>query len=157
MTTSAARRTAACTWSGSSIGPSPNQPIARAAAAKSGAGLSISMPMYARETSVPRARAGGAARVPDPLLVLPVVVVRPVVEHDGEHGDAVVRGDPQRAEVEHQVAVRLEVDDEAPTPLVRERDADRHADLRRRSERRAGMPVLAVEVPELRCPARRGA
>src|SRR5829696_4138228 len=54
ITISAARRTAACTASGSSIGPAPCQPSARAVAAKSGAGLSISIPMYARPASVPR-------------------------------------------------------------------------------------------------------
>jgi hypothetical protein len=44
--------------------------------------------------------------------VLPVVVVRAVVEHDHEDRDAVIRRDPERTEVVHQVAVGLEVDDE---------------------------------------------
>src|SRR5881396_267977 len=82
-----------------------------------------------------------AARAGDPFLMLPVVVVGAVVEHHREQGDSVVRGDPERAEVEHQVPVRLQVDDEAAAPLVRESDAEGDADLSRGAEARARMAV----------------
>src|SRR5487761_951821 len=103
------------------------------------------------------ARDVGAARVRHPLLMLPVVVVGPVVAHHREHRGAVVRRDPERAEVEHEIAGGLEVDDEAPGPLVCEGNADRHADLGRSAEARARVPVLTVEVPDLRRPAACGA
>src|SRR5206468_9015025 len=49
-----ARFNAAATFFGSSIGPSPYQPIDRASLPKSGSGSLISMPMWARSTGVPR-------------------------------------------------------------------------------------------------------
>ena len=114
----------------------------RASAAKSGSGPNRSMPIWALASSVPR-----SLRHAD--LVRPVVVIGAVVVHHDQHRDFVFRGDPQRAGVEHQVAVGLDVDHDAPLALVRERDAERDADLGRGAELDAGMAVGLVEIPQL--------
>ena len=71
----------------------------------------------------------GAAHARHPDLVLPVVVIGAVVVHHHQHRDLVLGGDPERAGVEHQVAVGIDVDHDAALVLVRERDAERDADL----------------------------
>ena len=98
--------------------------------------------MCAFFSSVPR-----SARHAD--LVLPVVVVGAVVVHHDQHRDLVLGRHPQRAGIEHQVAVGLDVDDELAGALVRQRDAERDADLRRGAELVAGRAVGLVEVPLL--------
>jgi len=84
----------------------------------------------------------------EPLLVLPVVVVGTVVEHDDQQRQPVIGGDPQRARVEHQVSVRLQVDDQAAGTAMREGDAEGDADLGGGAERGTGMPVGSVEIPQ---------
>ena len=66
-------------------------------------------------------RAGriGAAGSGEDELMVPVVVIGAIVEHDNEHWDFVLRRDPERAGVEHQIAVRLKVDDEATGAFIR--------------------------------------
>ena len=91
----------------------------------------------------------GAAQPRHADLVLPVVVIGAVVVHHDQHRDLVLGGDPERAGVEHQVAVGLDVDHDALRVAVRERHAERNADLGRGAELDAGMPVRLVEVPEL--------
>ncbi len=91
----------------------------------------------------------GAAQLRHPDLVRPVVVVGAVVVHHDQHRDLVLRRDPQRAGVEHQVAVGLDVDHEALVVAVRQRHAERDADLGRGAELGAGMAVRLVEVPDL--------
>ncbi len=63
-----------------------------------------------------------------------------------------LRRDPQRACVEHEVAVGLHIDHEALLFAVGQRDAERDADLRGRAQRLARVAVRLVEVPELARP-----
>ena len=69
--------------------------------------------------------------------------------HHDQHGDLILGGDPERAGVEHQVAVGLDVDHDAAAALVRERNAERDADLGRGAELDAGMAIGPVEIPQL--------
>src|SRR5262249_36009524 len=55
----------------------------------------------------------------------------------------------ERAGIEHQVAVRLDVDNNAAFALMGERHAKRNADLGGGAELNAGMAIRAVEVPQL--------
>jgi len=70
-----------------------------------------------------RARRIGAASFCQDDLMIPVVVVSPVVEHDDQHGNFIFRRDPERGGVEHQIAIRLQVDDEPAGSCVGESDA----------------------------------
>src|SRR5256714_295791 len=91
----------------------------------------------------------GAAPVGDPELVLPVVVVRAVVVHDQEHRELLVRDRPERSGVEQEIPVGLDVDDELAVAAVRERHADRDADLGGRAQAAAGPADRRVDVEEL--------
>ncbi len=54
-----------------------------------------------------RARWIGAAGSSQNELMVPIVVISAVVEHDDEHRDLVFCRDPERAGIEHEIAVRL--------------------------------------------------
>ena len=68
------------------------------------------------------ARRVGAAGSRQDELVVPVVVVGAVVEHDDEHGNFIFCRDPERAGIEHEIPVGLQVDDQTAGAFVRERD-----------------------------------
>src|SRR5690242_11598525 len=63
---------------------------------------------------------------------------------------------PECAGVEHQVAIRLNIDDQPAAVLVREGHAEGDADLRGCAEGVTGVPVGLVEIPELARPVREG-
>src|SRR5438094_31571 len=85
-------------------------------------------------------------------LVLAVVVVGAVVVHDREHRQLQICCGPKRARIEQQVAVGLDVHDELSVAAMRERDAERDPDLRRRTQAAARPAHRRVDVPELRRP-----
>src|SRR5882757_1598788 len=89
-----------------------------------------------------------AAQLGHPDLVLPVVVVGAVVVHDDQQRDAVLRRNPHRARVEHEIAVGLYVDDEAFLVAVRERHPQRDSELRGGAERASGVAIGPIEIPE---------
>ena len=91
----------------------------------------------------------GTAQLRHPDLVLPIVVIGTVVVHHHEHRDLVLGSHPERAGIEHEIAIRLNVDHDASRALVRERHAKRDADLRGGAELDAGMTIGLVEFPEL--------
>src|SRR5439155_7260583 len=95
---------------------------------------------------------GRAAMPRDADLVLEVVIVCWVVGHDRKDWDASVRRGPERARVVHEVAVRLDVHDELVRAAIRESDAKRDGDLRRRAEGPAGMTRWRVHVPQAQRP-----
>src|SRR5262249_11547621 len=64
-----------------------------------------------------------AAMFGDVDLMLPIVEIGAVVVHHDQERNLVLGRGPKRAGVEHQVAVRLNVDHEPAGPAVRERDA----------------------------------
>ncbi len=80
-------------------------------------------------------------------LVFPIVVVGPVVEHDHQERDLVLGGEPERAQVEHQIAVGLQVDHQAAATLVGQGDAQGDADLGRRAQGLARVPIGLVQIP----------
>src|SRR5262245_23385463 len=49
----------------------------------------------------------GAAGSSQNELMVPVVVIGAIVEHDNEHRDFILGRDPERAGIEHQIAVGL--------------------------------------------------
>src|SRR5229473_6279147 len=82
-------------------------------------------------------------------------VVRPVVVHDGQHGNPVMGGRPQDARLIHQVTIALEIKGYATMLAVCERRA-----YRRRSAvtdaNRSGLPdvlIILLEIPKLLRPA----
>ena len=101
---------------GSSIGPSAYQPKPRASVAKSGAG---SVDIHADIGAFDRR----AALAGDRDLVLPVVVIGAVVVHHAEERDLVLGREPQRADIEHQIAVGLAIDDEPSRAAMGKRHA----------------------------------
>ena len=72
-----------------------------------------------------------APQMSHPLLVFPVVVVRPVVTHDDQDRNLVFRRRPQGPRVVHQVAVWLEVEHQLISATVGEAHTERHPDLGR--------------------------
>ena len=56
-------------------------------------------------------------------LMVPVVVVSAIVEHHDKHRDLVFRRDPERAGVEHEIAVGLQIDDEPARSFIGKRRA----------------------------------
>jgi hypothetical protein len=80
-------------------------------------------------------------------LMLPVIIIGAVVMHDAQERHLVLGGEPQRADVEHQVAVGLAVDHQPSRAAMGERDAGRHADLGAGAKRPARPTIGAVEAP----------
>jgi hypothetical protein len=79
-----------------------------------------------------------AALTGDRDLVLPIIVIGAIVVHHAEQRHLVLRREPKRARIEHQIAVGLAIDHEPAFAAMRECHADRHADLRAGAERLAG-------------------
>ena len=91
----------------------------------------------------------GAALVRHVYLMGPVVVVGAVVVHHDQHRDVILDRHPERAEVEHQIAVRLEIDHQPAISFMGQSDADGHADLRAGAELASRVAVGLVEIPYL--------
>ena len=72
-----------------------------------------------------------APQMSHPLLVFPVVVVRPIVTHDDQDRDLVLRRRPQGPCVVHEVAVWLEVEYQLVSATVGEAYTEGHPDLGR--------------------------
>src|SRR5438128_6440941 len=70
---------------------------------------------------------GALPHLGDRQLVPDVLIVGPVVEHDDQHGNAVMRGGPKRAGRVQKVTVVLNADADLARPSERERDAHGHA------------------------------
>src|SRR5688572_19608881 len=93
------------------------------------------------------ARGIGAALMRHVNLMRPVVVIGAVVIHNDQHWNLILDRHPERAKIEHQVAVRLQVDDEFARALVRQSNTDRHADLSAGAKLAADVAIRPVEVP----------
>lgn len=65
-----------------------------------------------------RAVGVGAASSGQDELMIPVIIVRAIVEHHDEHRDLILGCDPERAGVEHEIAVGLQIDDEASRTFI---------------------------------------
>src|SRR5262249_1005893 len=76
----------------------------------------------------------GAALWRHMYLMGPIIVVSPIVIHYHQHRDVVFDRHPERAQVKHQIAVRLEIDHELARSLVRQGNSDGHANLRAGAE-----------------------
>src|SRR5207244_5130534 len=63
------------------------------------------------------------------LFRSPVVVIGAIVVHHDQQRNPVLCRHPQRTRVEHEVAVGLQVDDQAPGVAVRERSEEHTSEL----------------------------
>ena len=79
-------------------------------------GSSIAQPMHAVDAALPA--------VGNRLQLHDLRVIAAVVVHDVEKRNALVRGGPENAGAEHQIAVADEADAEAAVLLIGERGAE---------------------------------
>ena len=62
----------------------------------------------------------GAAGPSQNELMVPVIIVGAIVEHHDEHRDLVLGRNPERSGIEHEIAVRLQIDDQPSGSFVGE-------------------------------------
>src|SRR2546425_2111751 len=96
---------------------------------------------------------GALPHLGDRELMSDVLIVGPVVEHDHQHGNVVVRGGPERPRGVQEVTVVLDADADLARSPERQRNPHRHAHPGPRSTAAGNVSRPVLHLPEPSLPA----